>query len=600
MRKLFRLKRRVKMLKDFYVFDTETGIIDEKGGIQWHLNGRPESFRFGVIYGYNYTKVIYSLKELQETLLESRFKKKIVFAHNLEYDGNTVYDCIYKLDPGAIFNGKLICFTNGNCLFADSTNIFGKIKLADVGKMLGLLKPDLGDSNLYSPNGITASEINRCIVDCQIVYDGLIQIFHAAGDIKITQAALAMTYYRRFHQPHDIEYNETTQHFFNSYFGGRTEAFKLGPTSATVIDVNSMYPYAMKVCKFPNPKYLKEEVGPKQKGQKKFIKYILNQVLPNYEGLIYCTVNHKKTTFGYLPYKSGDKKTGKKLIFPTGRFSGCWNFPEIKFALERGAIEIEEITSVVYAQAMVSPFVSFVDQLYDEKLGAKLDNNLFEEFRVKIFMNSLYGKFAQRIDEERIYLDDIDKHYDYIRECQRNGTFKKLMLFNSVRNDAHLFLTATKQFNVSYQIPSFASYITSFCRVLLLEKMLELEPKKVIYCDTDSIFFEINTGVKSELHLGGWKLEDKIVTEVNGLKSYKFEYVDKAGNLVKKNRIKGVPAKAVEISPNVYQYENLLKTNEALKRNLKPGVLTNRIKKIKGTYDKRIVLSNGETEPINL
>lgn len=592
MKRLYRLTPKVRILTDFYVFDTETGERFKDGSIQWHLNGRPESFQFGVIYGHNFSKVIHSVEDFKKELLDPRYKGKKVFAHNAEYDLNTIYGNIYSFDPTAIFNGKFICATNGNCIFADSSNIFGKIKLAQVGKMLGIEKPGLGDDTLFSPYGIGASEINRCTVDCEIVYEGLIQIFQAAGDIKITQAALSMTYYRRFHQPFNIDYNENTTYFFDSYYGGRTEAFKLGSTFASVIDVNSMYPYAMRTIDFPNPKLFKNEINPN-------LKYVLNQILPNYEGLIYATVNHKDEPYGYLPYKSCDKQTGKKLLFPVGRFSGCWNFNEIRFAMERGVIEIEKITRVVYAPRMETPFKQFVDVLYAERLQADLKGNEFEKYRVKIFMNSLYGKFAQRIDEESIYLDDINKQYEYIRECQANGSFKKLVMFNKERNDAFLILKSARSFTISYSIPSFASYITSFCRVLLLEKMLELHTRKVVYCDTDSIFFEVNDGIESDSALGAWKVEDKVITEIHGLKNYK--YIDLKKDKTKIiHRIKGIPVKAELVAPNTFEYTNLLKTKESLRRKMEPGVLIKRIKKISGEYTKREVLENGETKPIKI
>src|SRR3972149_788711 len=176
---------------------------------------------------------------------------------------------------------------------------------------------------------------------------------------------------------------------------------------------------------------------------------------------------------------------------------------------------------------------------------------------------------------------------------------KQLMLFNHIRNDAFLILHSNKGWTCSYSIPSFASYITSGGRVALLEKMLEYENRKIVYCDTDSVFFANSVGVENEYNLGGWKMEEKIVTEILGLKNYKYQYIDKLGNLVKKHPIKGIPEKA-DFLDGVYSYENLLKTKEALRRNLKPGVLIKRIKKLKGGYDKREVLSNGETKPIHL
>ena len=67
-----------------------------------------DAFIFGVVYGYEYTKVIYSVKEFQDEFKQKRYSKKKVFAHNAEYDLNVLYDNIYELDKKAIFNGKFI------------------------------------------------------------------------------------------------------------------------------------------------------------------------------------------------------------------------------------------------------------------------------------------------------------------------------------------------------------------------------------------------------------------------------------------------------------------------------------------------------------
>lgn len=600
-KRLWRLKPATKLCNDFYVFDTETGKRKKDGYIYWHLDGTPKSFIFGVIYGLNYTKVIYSVDEFKETLLEPRFKNKKVFAHNAQYDLNTIYGNIYDFDPEAIFNGKFITATNGNCIFADSGNVFVGASVAVIGEMMGNQKKKLGDER-YRSKGVTETDINYCIQDCMIIYDALLSVFEFAGEIKITQASLSMTYFRRYHQPFHIDYNENVKYFWSSYFGGRTEAFKMGKTHAKVIDVNSMYPYCMKTIDFPNPKILKHEID---LPVKKFIQY-----LKWYEGMAELEVIHHEKTFGFLPVKHDEK-----LIFPIGNFTGRWNYNEIRFALEHKAITIKKVNFTVYAEKMNNPFITYVDTLMELKSFAEIEGNAFNRDRSKRFANSLYGKFAQRIDEKSIYIHDVEKQWNEIQEYQRKNKFIRLQMFNKERNDAFLCVVNDKQFNISYSIPSFASYITSAARVFLLKKMLELENNKIVYCDTDSIFFEIDSGIHSEFHLGGWKVENKIITEIKGLKNYKF--ITEKGNEVW--RVKGVPVNkgrkimiypndtdvievpAVEqISDNRFRYYNLIKSKEALKRGLEPGVLTERLKEIKGKYDKRIILINGETKPIIL
>lgn len=583
MKVLRKLKPKVTMQRDYYVFDTETGII-KNTKIHYKLGSTPDRFIFGVIYGYNYTRVIKSIQEFKKVLLEDRFKNKYVFAHNLEYDLGTLYGNIFNMDKEAIFNGRLISATNGNCLFADSLNIF-RTSVKKIGEMMGKEKKQLGNHQLISKlvkGDIPAKDINYCIRDCEIIWDALFQIFEEASDIKITQASLSMTYYRRFFQPFDIQHNKHTEYFRSSYYGGRTEAFKLGNTNAAIIDVNSMYPDQMRNLKFPNPKFLKQELNIP-------VKRFLSRYINQYEGCARIKLTHKDFWIGFLPYR-----TKGKLCFPIGEFEGWYNFNEIRFALEHDMISIDKVYCAVYAEAMNSPFVDYVDTLYLKRYS--VDND-FHVYRVKVYMNSLYGKFAQKIDTNHIYLDNVADHIELIQDHQKKGTFIKIDVFNDRRNDAFLVVKNSKNFNLSYSIPSFASYITSGGRIKLLKELLKLGNNNPVYCDTDSIAYEIETpgdyGYSKKL--GDWSKERKIITEVRGLKNYSYMLDNELHS-----KIKGVPKKAEQTGVNTFEYMNLVRTKEALRRNIEAGQHIKRTKVISGKYDKRIVFENGETEPIKL
>lgn len=607
--RLWRLKESTKLCTDFYVFDTETGVRRKNGVIQWCLDARQDKFIFGVIYGYNFHKIIYTVEEMRAEFLDKRYKGKKVFAHNAQYDLNVCYGNIFDFDPKAIFNGKFISATNGNCTFADSMNIFVGLSVAAIGKMMKNDKLGMTEKSDYSETDWTITKernrsINGCTRDCQIIWDALVNMFEFAGDIKITQASLSMTYYRRYHQPYHIDHNENTKFFWKSYYGGRCEAFKIGKTQSKVIDVNSMYPYWMKHSKFPNPRTLKHEVNMPIKTFMRYLKW--------YEGCVYCEIHHEKTYIGYLPYKNENGK----LIFPVGTFSGWFNFNELRFALESGVVTIRKIFDVVYSEPMESPFVSYVDTLQAMKYNAQVEENKFEEDRAKRFSNSLYGKFAQHIDEESIYIRDMNESFDLIQKYQREGKFMRIVCFNKKRNDAFIFVKPTRQIALAHAIPSFASYITSAARVHLLKQMLEMKHNKVVYCDTDSIFYEIDLGFTSDLSLGGWKVENKIITNIKGLKNYK--YIEPKKSEFEVWKVKGVPVNkgrmtklfiddefievptVEQIAENTFRYYNLVKSKEALRRGIEPGVLTERIKVVKNKYDKRIVYDNGETEPIEL
>lgn len=572
---LFKLEPRKTLLKDFYVFDTETIERNDKGQIKYTLRGRPENFAFGVVYGHNFSKVIHDLEEFKQEFLHPRYKNKKIFAHNATYDLGVLYGNIFELDPNAIFNGRFICCTNGNAMFCDSMNIF-QTSAAKLGEIVG--KKKLNISYNWKKE-VTKNDINYCIRDCEIIYDALIEIFNEVGDVKITQASLSMAFYRRHYQPFNLTKSDLVSSFWDSYFGGRTEAFKIGKTNAHVIDLNSIYPYVMKKTLFPNPMTLKKRVNTSINYAKK--------IIHEYEGCIKCKVKHKDHFFGFLPVK----KDGK-LIFPIGEFVGTWNFNEIRFALKYKVIEIKEVFEITFSRSMESVFKSFVNDLYFKRLNS---TNEFEKFRIKIFMNSLYGKFAQRIKQEEIYLHNIPKQWQQIVKAKKEKRFLGLRTFNETRDDGFLILKSKQLKSLSHSIPSFASYITSEARIILLEKLLELKKYRPVYCDTDSIFFEVMPmEFKSSKKLGHWKLENKIVTEIKGLKNYR--YIEDGEE---KRKLKGVPKNAIEVSENYFEFSNLVKPKEGLIRNMDFNIPIKRTKLISNNYDKRIIKQK-TTEAIKL
>ncbi len=574
-------------ITDFFVFDTETGIYNKEGTkFKYALKARPEAFIFVVVYGHNYTKVIKDREEFIKEFQHERYKDKYVFAHNAEYDLTVLYDNIFMLDREAIFNGRFIACTNGNCKFADSMNIYN-FSVAKLGKLVGMEKLDLNLNKTRTK--ILDKDIEYCIRDCKIVWDALHEMFNHVGSIKITQAALSLKYFLTFYLRTHLKISDRVKYYWNSYYGGRTEAFKLGKVTAQVFDINSSYPYAMKHCNLPNPRDNNWFKDPKMK------LHMALRYIRNMEGCAYIQVHHKKHMFGFLPYR----KDGK-LLFPTGTFSGWWNFNEIRFALDHGVIEILKVHEFVCSNPIkYSLFSKYVDDLYGRRQDPDITD--FESTRIKIFMNSLYGKFGQRQREKWIYIEDMVSEYEWIEQCRRDGTMIKLIPYNVERMDGFLVLKDKEGKEYNHSIPSFASYITSFARIRLLEKMIAFKNHGVVYCDTDSVFITKNPSSKihqDSTELGGWKREPKIVTQINGLKNY--EYYEESNPEEKLRRLKGVPKSAKEIGKGKFEYENLIKTKEGLRRNIDSGLLVKRSKIMKGTYDKRIVYADGTTKPIHL
>jgi len=564
-------KPKIKELeKGFFVLDTETT----------KLEPMPENFVFGVLYGYNFQKVFKSINDFKLEISKPKYKKKYIFAHNAEFDLLTLFGSLYtNLDSKAVFNGKFITAKYKGVIFADSLNIF-PASVEKIGEITGQEKHinEKVKTNKLTKKNISKEDIEYCIQDCKIIYDALLEIFNFSGAIKLTIASLTMYVFRQKFLFENLMYNEFNDEFYESYYGGRTEAFYIGKTRGKVFDINSLYPFIMKTIKFPDVKNLKKETLID-------VKYF-NYLLSRFEGCSKVTIKHNDNFFGFLPYRK------EKLLFPIGEFTTVLNFNEIRYALKHKVIEILKVEYAIYSNAIDSPFKKFIEFFYNERL--KTENELYQ-YIYKLQMNSLYGRFAMREKYTTEYYNLIP--YEIIEELKISDKFYSLKMFSNERNDCYL-VTENKQFkNSFFAIPTFSSYITSEARIKLLDNMLN--QKTVLYCDTDSIFIPENENFIGliDKDIGSFKEEKKIVTEIRGLKNY--TYIDLETNETIES-IKGISKRSVKLSKNKYQNTNYYKTKEALRQNKEAGSKKVMIKELIHKYDKRTLFINGQTKPIKL
>lgn len=556
-------------IKDnFFVFDTETT----------KLEPMPKNFVFGVIYGYNYIKVIKSVRSFKREFEKPMYRNKYVFAHNAEFDLLTVFGNIYKnLDSKAIFNGKFITAKMNKITFADSMNIY-PTSVKKIGEMVGSEKFEnekIKGQGLTKEN-ITEQDIEYCIRDCKIVWDALLQIFESIGTIKFTLASLSFYNYRNKFLNKSTVYSDLNNEFFNSYYGGRTEVFKLGQCSGKVYDINSLYPFVMSDMNFPNLTSLRKV----SKCDIKFLHYLLKC----HEGLANIIVKHKETYFGFLPFKVD------RLFFPVGTFETTVNFNELRFALEHEAIEILKVNHVIYSEPVKTPFKDFIDYHYNERLET---NNKLKQVIHKLIMNSLYGRFAMRTKYKTEYFENIP--CDLIANLQKDEKFYLLKIFNEIRQDCYLITKNSNSEHSFFSIPTYSSYITSQARIILLKSLIENEYNKVLYCDTDSIFLEGDFSGIINNELGNFKQEEKRIIDIKGLKNYIM--VNETGI---HEIIKGVSKNAKKIDNNVYEILRYYKTRESLRLNKEAGESHTLYKILKNDYHKRIILDNGQTEPVSI
>jgi hypothetical protein len=576
MKSLNRVKRKSNesIKNDFFVFDTETTKLEPK----------PENFVFGVIYGFNFTKVIYSVEDFKKEFSKIKYKGKTIFAHNAEFDLLTIFgNIITNIDESAIFNGKFIMCKYKYLTFADSLNIL-PASVENIGKVLNLekIENEKVKTQGLRKNNISEKDIEYCIRDCKIIYDTLLFFFLDVGQIKLTVASLSLYSFRKNYLTKNIEYNEFNNDFFNSYYGGRTEVFKLGKTESKVYDINSLYPYVMENMTFPDFKKVKKIINPDLR--------LTNYLIKNSEGFADIEVYHKDSYFGFLPMKLELNKS-EKLCFPVGTFRTQINFNELRFAIKNDMIEILSCYYIVYSEPIETIFKDFINYLYGIKSNAKSE---LEIYIAKLKMNSLYGRFAMKEKYKETYYDNIP--FELIEELENSNKFFRLSTFSKERNDCFLKTENVIQKNSFFAIPSISSYITSQARIKILTGLLENEKNNVTYTDTDSIFLEGVFQSKVSKELGDFKQEGKIITAIRGLKNYVC--VTEKGETIEV--IKGISRKA-EKKNGKYYSQKYLKTKEALRQGREAGEAYIQEKELTHIYDKRIILPDRiNTKPIKL
>ena len=162
-----------------------------------------------------------------------------------------------------------------------------------------------------------------------------------------------------------------------SFHGGKNGIYCKKITkirNALMVDVNSMYPYAMtKIPNFSNCSY-------------DFVKEFNNK----YDGVYQIWGKVKKCKYPII--YSHDFKPLSGII------KGIWiTSYELKEAIKRKEIKIERCIGIVIKEVKNSynPIKEYVLHFYDKKTNIKKNNPLYKFY--KLCLNSLYGKFIQHM-----------------------------------------------------------------------------------------------------------------------------------------------------------------------------------------------------------
>lgn len=335
-------------------------------------------------------------------------------------------------------------------------------------------------------------------------------------------------------------------------------------------DINSSYPYIMERSQIPIT--IKEHyiLKPNEKMVKKYEDYYLYEIRFEF---------NSNVLIPYIPIRL-EKEGG--LLYPLSNYGNDQFGKPIPTTYVWGHIlsfypkhfkKIKVYSYIVFNTGNI--FQSYITQLWKEREIAKQEKSEVKSMWLKIFMNSLYGKFGQKQFEQTHVLHTTQLHEYLIPfntnekneenkiedECQqikRANFVKNISIFSEDIPGEPFFLIKTHDDNRLDFVGSLnfiSSYIASRARLNLIAGFLEVGFDNIYYFDTDSIFTSqpITDKRMVGVDLGQWKCEENNIIDAYFLAPKVYAYFTKDGK--EDLHCKGIPTKFLKWNDFVQMYE---------------------------------------------
>lgn len=426
-----------------------------------------------------------------------------------------------------------------------------------------------------------------CAQDCQVVADAYAMWVrfcqdHDLGPFAITQAGQALAAFRHRFSRHEITVHTQARAIAlerAAYLGGRTEVFRMGRISGDVhvVDVNSLYPYVMAEHRYPSK--LRGVVGALSREE------LVGLIDAGYGVIARVDVD---TAVPVVPTRHEGR-----LVYPIGQFETALCTPEVATAIDAGVINnIKEVA--IYDMAPL--FKDYVTELYALRREYHSQKNMVWYEIVKVFLNSLYGKFGQAnfewhdTHEEMALRLPAGTHTIVDAQTGERITIRTLGGTCQRKSDQRV--------EGHHSFVAVAAHVTAHARTHISNLRHVARPGNVYYCDTDSLFvndagLQALSGYVDAERLGALKLETTASgVTINGLKDYEIG---------KKKKLKGIRRDAVAVGDGSYRQTQFRGIAGALRAG-EPGVarVGQVTKRPTGKYHKGQVGGDGWVQPIVL
>ena len=328
--------------------------------------------------------------------------------------------------------------------------------------------------------------------DCISLYE-LLEKFYSefdVNDVKLTIASTAFNILLKDETKRKALANYITKEdeieIRKAYKGGRCEVYIREGKNLYKYDVNSMYPFVMRNFKYPTGDMIKII-------NKRRIDTYINTL--KYIGVVKVNI---KAPYQHIPYLVKKDETLNKLITPIGAWTDYITTFEYKEALKRG-YEIDILEAYLYSKKE-NHFKEYVDHYYNIKKTSKGAKKQI----AKLMLNSVYGKFGQKRNYDKIYT------FDEIKT-------KKLNLCDFLPMDTNMFVKEEVFYHDRRVNPIIALFVTAYARHILYQGIENILKKggNVYYADTDAIITDIklDDDLVSDTELGKWSLEEDEINE---------------------------------------------------------------------------------------
>lgn len=465
--------------------------------------------------------------------------------------------CFSVLASGmGVFYSIVINFNNKLIIINDSLKKL-PFTVRQIANSLGFEegKGDI-DYTEFRQEGGTLSETDKDYIrrDVEIVAKALKLLFFDQGLYSLTIGADCMKFYKNMCKQFNYYYpllDQKEDSFVRkSYRGGKCMvnpdiAGKHLQFFGQVLDVNSMYPWAMATQILPIGQ------GKYYEGQ-----YRKNNEYPLYVAHVRCafdvkpgfipTIQMKENMFykqnEYVTTTNGEIEDLYLTSVDLEQFKKHYNYwlfdPEINC--------MEYVDGYMYHGA-IGIFNKYIDYWYAQKEEASKNKNKVLKLRAKLFLNNLYGKLA----------------------TNPNGSY---LVFDIDNKEGKLTRTPVCDNRDSVYIPT-ASFITAYARKKL-DTAIQDNYDRFLYCDTDSIHLKGLEPAKGvEIHptkLGAWDRE-MVWTEAKFLRQK--TYAEHPVNEDWQFKCAGLPSANNKLTIDTFYSGSVIKDAKLMSKQINGGIV---------------------------